>query len=113
MDMKSIKSYNDGYSYVLTVIDAVSKYGWAEPTKDKTSRNVSDAFERILSRSNGGKAVCLQTDKGKEFIGDVMQRNLANHGITYRVARSPDTKAAIVETIYKNYKRKNMTIFYS
>ena len=29
MDMRSIKSYNDGYIYVLTVIDAVSKYGWA------------------------------------------------------------------------------------
>ena len=53
---------DDGYSYVLTVIDAVSKYGWAEPTKDKTSRNASDAFERILSRSNGRKPVCLQTD---------------------------------------------------
>ena len=111
MDMRSLKSYNDGYSYVLTVIDAVSKYGWAEPTKDKTSRNVSDAFERILSRSNGRKPVCLQTDKGKEFIGDVMQRNLANHGITYRVARSPDTKAAIVERFIRTIKERTWRYF--
>ena len=37
MDMRSIKSYNDGYSYVLTVIDVISKYAWAKPIKDKTS----------------------------------------------------------------------------
>ena len=109
--MRSIKSYNDGYSCVLTVIDVVSKYGWAEPTKDKISRNVSDAFERILSRSNGRKRICLQTDKGKEFIGDVMQRNLANHGITYRVAGSPDTKAAIVERFIRTIKERKWRYF--
>ena len=106
MDMRSIKSYNDGYSYVLPVVDAVSKYRWSEPTKDKTSKNVSDAFERILSRSNGRKPVCLQTDKGKEFMGGIMQRNLTNHGITYRVARSPDTKA-IKERTWRYFTHKN------
>ena len=110
MDIRSIKSYNNGYSYILTVIDVISKYAWAEPIKDKTWRNVADAFARILSRSNGRKPICLQIDKGKEFVGDVMQTNLSKHGIAYRVARSPDTKAAIVER-HKNYKRKNVALF--
>ena len=111
MDMRSIKSYNDGYSYVLTVIDVISKYAWAEPIKDKTSRNVADAFARILSRSNGRKPICLQTDKDKEFISDVMQKNLSKHGIAYRVARSPDTKAAIVEILIRTIKERTWRYF--
>ena len=35
-----------------------------------------------------------------------MQRNLANHGITYRVARSRDTKAAIVERFIRTIKER-------
>ena len=111
MDMRSIKSYNDGYSYVLTVIDVISKYAWAEPIKDKTSRNVAEAFTRILSRSNGRKPICLQTDKGKEFVGDVMQKNLSKHGITHRVTRSPDTKAAIVERLIRTVKERTWPYF--
>ena len=44
-------------SYVLTVIDVISKYAWVELVKDKTSRNVADAFARILSRSDGNQYV--------------------------------------------------------
>ena len=99
MDMRSLKSYNDSYSYVLIVIDVISKYAWVEPVKDKTSRNVADPFTRVLTRSNGRKPICPQTDKGKEFVGDVMQKNLWKHGITYRVTRSRDTKAAIVSRL--------------
>ena len=62
MAMRSIKSFNDGYSYVSTVFDVISKYVWVEPVKDKTSRNIADAFARILSRSNARKPICLQTE---------------------------------------------------
>lgn len=37
VDLRSLKTYNDNYSYILVVIDVLSKYVWAEPLKDKTS----------------------------------------------------------------------------
>ena len=29
---------NDGYKYLLVVIDIFSHYGWVEPLKDKTAK---------------------------------------------------------------------------
>ena len=65
----------------------------------------------VFCRGVMGEPVCLQTDKGKEFISDVMQRNLANHRITYRVARRPDTKAAIVERFIRTIKERKWRYF--
>ena len=31
VDMQSLSKYNDGYKYVLTCIDVLSKYAWAVP----------------------------------------------------------------------------------
>ena len=35
VDMQSLANYNDGYKYLLTCIDILSKYAWAIPLKDK------------------------------------------------------------------------------
>ena len=35
MDMVKFSKYNDGYSYVLVVIDVFSKYVWLRKLKDK------------------------------------------------------------------------------
>lgn len=111
MDLRAIKTYNDGYSYVLIVIDVVSKYSWAEPIKNKSSKLVAEAFERILERSNGREPVCLQTDKGKEFIGREMQALLRERGVRYREVRSPDTKAAIAERFIRTIKERMWRYF--
>lgn len=63
-DMKAIKKYNDGYCYILTVIDCFSKYAFARPVKTKQADQVAKAFEDILSMSNR-KPLMLQSDKGK------------------------------------------------
>ena len=34
-DMKAFKDYNDGYTFLLLVIDIFSKYGWVIPLKNK------------------------------------------------------------------------------
>jgi len=41
--LRNIKSYNDGYSYLLVIIDVLSKYAWVEPLRDKTSNCVIKA----------------------------------------------------------------------
>ena len=51
LQLTTIKDYNDGYNYILVVIDVLSKYAWVEPIKDKTARNVASAFARIIDRA--------------------------------------------------------------
>ena len=111
MDLRTLKSYNDQYSYLLIVVDVLSKYSWCETIFDKTSKSVSDAFEKILSRSGTRKPICLQTDKGKEFLGNELQRVLKRNNIQFRVARSPDTKAAVAERLIRTIKERMWRFF--
>lgn len=106
VDLRSIKNYNDGYAYLLTVIDVLSKYTWVEKLYNKSSTSVASALSRILSRSNRRQPVVLQSDRGKEFIGTATQSFLKQSKIGFRVARNPDVKAAIVERFNRTLKER-------
>ena len=67
VEVQNISKYNKGMRYLLMVIDAFSKYAWVEPIKTKTGKAVTEAFEKILKRSQGRQPQNLQTDDGKEF----------------------------------------------
>lgn len=103
-DLRSLATYNDNYNYLLIVIDVLSKFSWVEPIINKTSKAVAEAFQKILSRSSPRNPVCLQTDAGKEFLGQEMQRVLKKNNIQFRVARSPDIKAAVAERFIRTLK---------
>lgn len=111
IELRNLKSYNDGYSYLLVIIDVLSKYAWVEPLRDKTGANVAKAFQRVLSRSEGRAPVYLQTDKGKEFIAHPLQTLLKENDIRFRVARNPDIKAAIVERFNRTLKERMWRYF--
>lgn len=113
VDLRAIKDYNDGYVYILVVIDVLSKFAWVQPLRDKTAVTVAKAFNVILSKknSNGRSPVCLQTDKGKEFVGTAFQALLKKKNIQFRVARNPDIKAAIVERFNRTLKERMWRYF--
>lgn len=111
VDLRSIKSYNDGYCYILVVIDVLSKFVWAEALIDKTCTNVTSAFHRILTRSNNRVPIILQSDKGKEFIGSSFQKLLKENDIQFRLVRSPDVKAAVVERFNRTLKERMWRYF--
>ena len=46
LDMKKYSKENNGYSYLLNVIDTFSKFGWGLPIKKKDDVTVSKAFEK-------------------------------------------------------------------
>lgn len=106
IDMAAIKSYNDNYTYLLVVIDVLSKYAWVEKLFDKTCASVIKALENILNRSEGRRPIILQTDRGKEFVGVVTQSFLKKAKIGFRVARNPDVKAAVVERFNRTLKER-------
>ncbi|KAL7292716.1 hypothetical protein TKK_0013839 [Trichogramma kaykai] len=106
IDWRSLKTYNDGYMYLLVIIDALSKYAWVEPLKDKSAKTVSKAFERVFQRSRGRLPVLLQTDKGKEFISRETLTLFKKKNIQHRVVRNPDIKAAIAERFIRTLKER-------
>ena len=106
LQLTSIKDYNDGFCYILVVVDVLSKYAWIEPLRDKTARNVASAFEKILDRANPRVPVYLQSDRGKEFVGSAFQNILKKNNIQFRVARNPDIKAAIVERLNRTLRER-------
>ena len=110
-DLRSIDTYNDGYAYLLVVIDVLSKYAWVEALQDKTSSNVTRAFARILARSNNRMPQQLQTDRGKEFIGEAFQEFLRKKNIEFRIARNPDIKASIAERFNRTLKERMWRYF--
>lgn len=110
VDLRSIKQYNDGYGYLLVIIDVLSKFAWVEPLADKSAATVAGAFERVLS-STERCPVQLQTDKGKEFVGAQFQKLLAARGVRYRVTRNPDIKAAVVERFNRTLKERMWRYF--
>ena len=106
LQLTSIKDYNDGYCYILVVIDVLGKFAWVEPLKDKTARNVANAFERITDRAKPRLPLCLQSDRGKEFLGAAFQNLLKRLEISFRVARNPDVKAAVVERLNRTLRER-------
>ena len=49
MDMKALAKQNDGYKYIVIVIDVFSKHGWTVPLKFKNGKTTKAALETILS----------------------------------------------------------------
>ena len=62
--MTAFKDYNEGYKFLLLVIDTFSKYGYLIPLKNKKGETVADALKDIFKKRKPEK---LWTDKGKEF----------------------------------------------
>ena len=65
-------SQNDNCTYLLTVIDVLSKYAWVVPLKDKTGKSVTEAFETILKKHPN----LLQVNKGTEFFKSQFEKLL-------------------------------------
>ena len=99
VEMQPYAKENNGYRYMLTLIDCFSKKAWAVPIKDKTGINVTKAMVSVLPL----KVKNLQTDAGKEFFNKefkaLMEKRNINHYHTFS-----NMKAAIVERFNKTLK---------
>jgi Integrase core domain/Chromo (CHRromatin Organisation MOdifier) domain len=97
-----LAEFNDGYIYILTVIDVFSKYAFAEPLKKKTGNDMVKAFSKIFEES-GRKPQKLQTDKGTEFLNSIFQSFLKREEIDFFTTNS-DFKAAVCERFNRSLK---------
>lgn len=56
---------NNGYRYILMVIDVFSKRAWAMPLKNKTGEQVTKAMTSLLTSNPTHVPRNLHTDEGK------------------------------------------------
>ena len=60
--MQQFSKWNNGYKYLLMIIDVFSKFGWIVPLKNKKGETVAKAFSRVFKENTCGLT------KGKSFI---------------------------------------------
>ena len=71
-DMQLISKFNQGICFLLRVIDIYSKYAWVIHLKDKKGITITNAFQKILDKSNR-KLSKISEDKGSEIYSKPMK----------------------------------------
>ena len=82
--MQQFSKWNNGYKYLLMIIDIFSKFGWIVPLKNEKGEIVVKAFNQIFKENRVPKY--FWTDKEKEFhnknLKEVLdQRNVKLYSI--------------------------------
>jgi hypothetical protein len=72
VDIPSFTDENDGYRYILNVVDVFSRYAFAVPLQTENADDVTEAFQKIFK--DGGKTPhMLWVDRGGEFWNKPMK----------------------------------------
>lgn len=112
MDEDSLVRANDGYRYLVVIIDIFSKFMWIRPLKTKESAEVAQHLHTLFLQ--GDIPMRLQSDQGTEFLGEV-----GDLCARFRVERiinapfSPQTTGVVENAIkhIKNYLSRFMNQF--
>ena len=108
VDLSKLSRYNNGYKWLVTTIDVLSKYAWVVPLKDKTGKSLVQAFKKILR--GGRKPVKLHTDHGTEFLNKQFQTYLRGNDIQFFTTNN-ETKASVVERFNRTLKTRMFKYF--
>ena len=83
--MQLISKFNEGFRFLLRVIDIFSKYAWAVPLKDKKGVSIVNALQKILDDSmklySAGKLNKIWVDKEMKFCNSSFKKRLKNNDI--------------------------------
>ncbi|GFR07566.1 uncharacterized transposon-derived protein F54H12.3 [Trichonephila clavata] len=107
VDLKHLGKHNNGFRYLLTVIDVFSKYARVSALKMKTAEAVKNAFENLFQQA---KPKNIQTDKGSEFYNSQLKSLFQRHSINHYSAEG-DHKASVVERFNRTLKNKMFRVF--
>lgn len=109
-DMQALSTQNDGYNYILTCVDVLSRYAWAVPVRSKSKKDMLIAMKKLFRAAHPRKPQRLQTDKGKEFFNSDVSSYLREQGV-HHFSTDGDKKAAIVERFNRTLKTRIWTYF--
>jgi hypothetical protein len=101
--MKDYAKKNDGFQYVLLMIDIFSRYTWVRPLKTKYGKEIIEAMESIFVE--GRQPVKLRTDKGREMTNVALQNFYKRRNIHHFCTHN-ETQANYAERCIKTFKTK-------
>ena len=78
--MQLISKFNEGFRFLLCVIDIFSNYAWVVPLKDKKGLSIVDAFRKTLDKP-GRKPNKIWVDKRSEFYNSSFKKWLKDNDI--------------------------------
>ena len=105
MEMIPFARINKGYRYIMTCIDVFSRYAYATPLKSKGGEEVAKALQKLLGKTAPPPPKNIQTDRGKEFYNQHVQRVFKKYKINHYTVNS-QFKAAIVERFNRTLREK-------
>jgi hypothetical protein len=106
IDIQNVSKYDDGYRYLLSVIDVFSKFLHIVPLRVKTGTAVASAFRSILAKYSHRRPIWVRTYRGKEILNRSFQDMLKNEGIQFQVCPDPNVKCYIIERSHRNIREK-------
>lgn len=108
MDMSKNKKTNSGITFILTAVNAFSKYGFGVGVKNKGAVEVKNALIKILDNSKAliGKEIQnIHHDKGTEFYNKHVQELFKQRNINSYSTNSP-IKCSMVERFNRTLKNR-------
>ena len=106
VDMSKFSHKNQGYRWILTGIEILSRYAFAFPVQRKDTAHMTEAVSNLLEEFKigfGKYPNVVQFDDGKEFYNVGVKRLLEGKEIKYFLTKS-DKKAAMVERFNRTLK---------
>lgn len=104
VDLRRYTDQNDGYCWILNVIDTYTKYLWSFKLKNKTAESIKVSLLFIFN--NFGVPISIQSDNGKEFKNTLLKETLKNLNILIVHGRPRNPKAqGQVERVNQTVKR--------
>lgn len=102
MDMQVYANENDGYKYIIVIIDCFTRYCWLHAIKDKSAKSMLATFENLYNDIPTPERI--QTDQGTEFNNRLMHKWYKEHEIIYFTTKGPGFKCAMVERLIRTLK---------
>ena len=100
-----IAKHNDGYRYILVMIDCFSRKVSLVSLKNKTSLNIANALQQYLEKSQY-KFVFVYSDEGQEFLGAHTQKVYDKFNLTRYSVKNRKFKCAIAERVIRSLKER-------
>jgi IS30 family transposase len=107
VDLTFWSNENNGYKFILTVVDVLSKYALAYPLKSKSADDVTKAFEELFKHVIPEK---LWFDEGKEFYNKKLAAVLKKHNIEFYSTHG-DHKCAVIERFNRTLRGRMFKMF--
>lgn len=103
IELQEYASVNNGFRFILVLIDVFTKKLQACPLKTKSARDVSAALEKLFSVN---RPMYLVTDRGREYFNREVKALTDKLHITHFSNQNQEIKACVAERVNRTLKSK-------